>query len=58
MIVPHYPPDLGPSAPLFASLIQELSQKAHSIIVLTTVPHYPTGVVSVAFKEIYSVREK
>jgi len=58
MIVPHYPPDLGPSAPLFANLIQELSQRGHSIIVLTTVPHYPTGVVPDEFRKKFIQREK
>jgi colanic acid biosynthesis glycosyl transferase WcaI len=50
MIVPHYAPDLGPSAPLFTMLSTELVKRGHQIIVLTTVPHYPTGQVPAAFR--------
>jgi len=58
MIIPHYLPDLGPSAPLFASLAQELSKRGHSIIILTTVPHYPTGAVPVEFRKNFIQQEK
>ncbi len=51
MIVPHYPPDLGPSAPLFASLAQELINRGHSIIIITSVPHYPSGIVPENFRK-------
>ncbi len=50
MLVPHYAPDLGPSAPLFTMLSRELAKRGHQIIVLTTVPHYPTGQVPAAYR--------
>jgi colanic acid biosynthesis glycosyl transferase WcaI len=50
LIVPHYAPDLGPSAPLFTMLSKELRKRGHQISVLTTVPHYPSGQVPTAFR--------
>ncbi len=51
MIVPHYVPDLGPSAPLFTMLANELENRGHHVIVLTSVPHYPTGQVPESFRK-------
>ncbi|MFZ6021554.1 MAG: glycosyltransferase family 4 protein [Chloroflexota bacterium] len=68
LIVPHYEPDLGPSAPLFTLLSTELVKRGHHVCVLTTVPHYPSGIVPPSFRtkwiqssvengvEIYRVR--
>lgn len=50
MIVPYYAPDLGPSAPLFTMLAQELAVRGHPITVITTVPHYSTGRVPTEFR--------
>ncbi len=50
MIVPHFAPDLGPSAPLFTMLSHELAQRGHHIVILTTVPHYPSGEVPQSFR--------
>lgn len=50
LLVPHYDPDLGPSAPLFAMLSTELVKRGHRVCVLTTVPHYPSGIVPPAFR--------
>jgi hypothetical protein len=50
MIAPHYAPDLGPSAPLFTMLCEGLVKRGHQVIVLTTVPHYPSGQVSSTYR--------
>jgi colanic acid biosynthesis glycosyl transferase WcaI len=50
MIVPHYAPDLGPSAPLFTMLAETLTQRGHQVTVLTTVPHYPSGKVQANYE--------
>ncbi len=50
LLVPHYEPDLGPSAPLFTLLSAELVKRGHSVCVLTTVPHYPSGIVPPSFR--------
>ncbi len=42
----YYSPDMGPAAPLFTSLSEKLCELGHEIIVLTSVPHYPSGYVS------------
>lgn len=51
MLVPHYEPDLGPSAPLFTLLSTELAKRGHHVCVLTTVPHYPSGIVPPSFRK-------
>ncbi|HAD07357.1 MAG TPA: hypothetical protein DCE76_09395 [Anaerolineaceae bacterium] len=51
LLVPHYEPDLGPSAPLFTLLSEELIKRGHHVRVLTTVPHYPSGIVPPAFRK-------
>lgn len=45
VVVPHYRPDGGPSAPLFTTLCEELVCRGHQVTVLTAVPHYPSGQV-------------
>jgi colanic acid biosynthesis glycosyl transferase WcaI len=50
LIAPYYEPDIGPSAPLFAMLSQGLVKRGHKVTVITTVPHYPSGTVSSAFR--------
>ena len=50
LIAPYYTPDLGPSAPLFAMLSEGLVKQGHEVLVVTTVPHYPSGRVSSAYK--------
>jgi colanic acid biosynthesis glycosyl transferase WcaI len=50
LIAPYYTPDLGPSAPLFAMLSEGLVKHGHEVLVVTTVPHYPSGRVSAAYK--------
>jgi colanic acid biosynthesis glycosyl transferase WcaI len=50
MIAPYYEPDLGPSAPLFTMLGVGLVKRGHKVTVITTVPHYPSGQISAAFR--------
>ena len=50
MLVPHYEPDLGPSAPMFTMLATELVKLGHQVSVIAAVPHYPSGVVSPSFR--------
>ena len=50
MLVPHYEPDLGPSAPLFAMLGAGLAERGHQVTVITTVPHYPSGHVAAPYR--------
>jgi colanic acid biosynthesis glycosyl transferase WcaI len=56
MLVPHYAPDLGPSAPLFTMLSTELAKRGHQMIILTAVPHYPTGEVPAPFRKKFIQR--
>ena len=46
----HYSPDLGPSAPLYTMLCCGLAQRGHRVSVITTVPHYPSGLVPSTFR--------
>ncbi len=41
----YYKPDGGPAAPLFGMLAEELVNRGHEVRVISTVPHYPSGVV-------------
>jgi len=50
LITPYYAPDLGPSAPLFTMLSEQLVKRGHEVIVMTTVPHYPSGTVGSAYR--------
>lgn len=51
MLVPYYAPDLGPSAPLFTLLAEELVRRGHQVSVIAAVPHYPTGSVPTAYQK-------
>lgn len=50
MLVPHYEPDMGPSAPLFTMLGVGLAQRGHNVTVIAAVPHYPSGQVQSGFR--------
>jgi colanic acid biosynthesis glycosyl transferase WcaI len=56
ILTPYYSPDLGPSAPLFTMLSESLVKREHEVIVLTTVPHYPSGTVNPAYKDNWFMR--
>lgn len=51
LLVPYYSPDLGPSAPLFTLLGEELVRRGHRVSVIAAVPHYPTGTVPEAYRK-------
>jgi len=46
----HYEPDLGPSAPLFTMLCENLVRLGHHVTMITMVPHYPSGRVPPEFR--------
>jgi len=46
----NYEPDLGPSAPLYTMLCENLVKLGHEVTMITMVPHYPSGRVSVEFR--------
>jgi colanic acid biosynthesis glycosyl transferase WcaI len=50
LLVPYYAPDLGPSAPLFTMLAEELVHRGHQVSVIAAVPHYPSGRVPDAYR--------
>jgi colanic acid biosynthesis glycosyl transferase WcaI len=50
VLAPYYAPDIGPSAPLFTMLSEELAKRGHQVKVIAAVPHYPSGEVPVAFR--------
>jgi colanic acid biosynthesis glycosyl transferase WcaI len=56
MLVPHYEPDLGPSAPLFTMLGVGLAKRGHKVTVITTVPHYPSGRVTHPYRSLKTCR--
>ena len=43
VVTPHYLPDGGPSAPLYAMLCEALAQRGHQVTVVAALPHYPSG---------------
>ena len=45
-----YEPDLGPSAPLFTLLSENLVKRGHEVTVITMVPNYPSGHVRADFR--------
>lgn len=49
VVVTYYRPDGGAAATLFPVLCEELVRLGHEVIVLTSVPHYPSGRVSGAY---------
>jgi colanic acid biosynthesis glycosyl transferase WcaI len=50
IVTPHYLPDAGPSAPLYAMLCEALVKMGYDITIIAGVPHYPSGLVSKNFK--------
>ncbi len=50
VVTPHYPPDGGPSAPLFGMLCEELARKGMDVTVIAAAPHYPSGRVLKEFR--------
>ena len=50
MVASYYKPDGGPAAPLYAMLCEGLVARGHHVIVITAVPHYPSGKVPTRYK--------
>jgi len=46
----HYEPDLGPSAPLYTMLCENLVKLGHQVTMITPVPHYPSGRVAMEYR--------
>ncbi len=45
-----YEPDLGPSAPLYTMLCENLVRLGHQVTMIAPVPHYPSGTVSKEYR--------
>ncbi len=50
VVTPHYPPDGGPSAPLFGMLCEALARRGMDVTVIAAAPHYPSGRVQDGFR--------
>ena len=50
IITPYYPPDLGPSAPMFALLAESLVSSGHKVTMLAAAPHFPSGQVTQEYR--------
>jgi len=50
VVTPYYAPDLGPSAPMFTMLCEDLVARGHAVTVLCAVPHFPSGQVSSEYR--------
>lgn len=46
----NYEPDLGPSAPIFTMLCENLVKLGHQVTMITMVPHYPSGRVAPGYR--------
>lgn len=53
IITLFYAPDIGPSAPLFTLLSEELVKRGHRVRVVAAVPHYASGKVPPEFRKIH-----
>ncbi len=58
VVTPFYAPDLGPSAPLYEMLCEELVRLGCEVSVISAVPHYPTGKVAEQFRGRLLQRER
>lgn len=58
LITPFYTPDLGPSAPLYTMLCEDLVHLGCQVSVIAAVPHYPSGTVSPEFRGHPTQRER
>lgn len=58
VLTPHYLPDGGPSARLFATLCEELAKRGHSVSVVAATPHYPSGRVPTEYRGLRVQRER
>lgn len=59
LFVTHYfAPDSGAAANRLTRLATHLCQRGHTVTVLTTMPHYPTGVVPADYRRRWTVIEE
>ncbi len=56
VVTPHYLPDGGPSAPLYAMLCEALVRRGHQVTVVVAVPHYPSGQVPKEYRGVWARR--
>ena len=56
-ITHYYEPDSGAAAVRLSRLAKLLSQMGHEVTVLTTMPHYPQGKISDAYRNKFSTDE-
>ncbi len=57
IITPHFPPDGGPSAQLFYLLSRDFVRKGHEVVVICAVPHYPSGIVPLDYRN-FSIKKE
>jgi len=50
VVTPHYLPDAGAGASLFAMLCEALTRRGHEVTIIAAVPHYPSGHVPQEFR--------
>ncbi len=58
VITAYFRPDGGPAAELYGMLCDELLWLGHQVVVLTAVPHYPSGRVAEKYRSWRAVRTK
>jgi colanic acid biosynthesis glycosyl transferase WcaI len=51
IVTAYYRPDGGPAAPLYTMLSEELVRRGHDVTVITSVPHYPSGLVPLSYRK-------
>ncbi|GEM_PF-649445 len=56
-ITHYYEPDSGAAANRLTRLAKQLHQRGHEVTVLTTMPHYPTGVIPPEYRGKFVVVE-
>lgn len=56
-ITHYYEPDSGAAANRLTRLAKQLHARGHQITVLTTMPHYPQGVISDRYRRRFSIVE-
>jgi UDP:flavonoid glycosyltransferase YjiC (YdhE family) len=57
MITTYFEPDSRAAAVRLARLARLLHQRGHEVTVLTTLPHYPEGVIHPGYKDAWEVEE-
>jgi len=53
-----YKPDKGPSVSLFAMLCERLVDRGHEVTVITTIPHYPSGITDTEYRNKWIQKSK